>query len=260
MMMPTAFLSHGAPDRVLSKSASNSFLRGFANLIPRPIGIVIISAHWQTKNLKLTAPGKLLTQHDFYGFSHELQNYRYNPQQTEALSQLVVSSLESQGEPVTIEKRGLDHGSWSVLSLAYPEADIPIANLSLPKYNNYSRYISLGKRLADLRKQGILIIGSGSATHNLAELALHQPTPLWSHSFVKWLQKNVNTMNLTALADFYQQAPHAKRAHPTPEHFLPLLIVAGAAHKEKSELIHDSDEYSALNNSSFLFGDSSRNN
>lgn len=260
MMMPTTFLSHGAPDRVLSKSSSNNFLRSFANLIPRPTGIVIISAHWQTKKLKLTAPGKLLAQHDFYGFSHELQKYRYSAEQTEALSQLVVSSLEAQGESVTIEKRGLDHGSWSVLSLAYPEADIPIANLSLPTYNDYSRYISLGKRIADLRKQGILIIGSGSATHNLAELSLHQSTPLWSHDFIKWLQKNVNTMNLTALAEFYQQAPHAKRAHPTPEHFLPLLIVAGAAYNEKSELIHDSYEYSALNNSSFMFGNPPRNN
>jgi len=254
MTMPTAFISHGAPDRVLSNSKSNKFLRNFSRLVDRPKGILIISAHWQTKALKLTTTGELSALHDFYGFSQELKKYSYIAQQTEELSQLVIDSLNLQGESITMEKRDLDHGSWSVLSLAYPKADIPIANLSLPSYKDYSQYISLGKRLAPLREKGILIIGSGSATHNLSALTLNQPTPTWAINFVKWLQRTISTMDLAALAELYHKAPHAKYAHPTPEHILPLLIVAGAASKEKSQLIHDSYEYSSLNNSSFLFG------
>ncbi len=257
MKMPTIFVSHGAPDRVLSDSPSNHFMRSLAGLTSRPKGILIISAHWQTRALTLTASGKLTAVHDFYGFSDKLYQFHYNAQQTHELSQQVLGSLKEQGLSIAVAQRGLDHGSWSVLSLAYPQADIPVANLSLPSYQDYNDYVKLGQHLASLRAKGILIIGSGSATHNLRELSISSPPPSWAVDFVHWLHKTVSEMDLHSLAQFYQQAPFARQAHPTPEHLLPLLVVAGAATNENSKLIHDSYEYGSLNNSSFLFGKSS---
>ncbi|MEW6990841.1 class III extradiol ring-cleavage dioxygenase [Colwelliaceae bacterium 6441] len=255
MKMPTAFISHGAPDRVLNDSSSNLFLRNFASLFSKPSGIVIISAHWQTQVPSITTAGNLTAKHDFYGFSDELYRVNYQVEQTQALTQQVYRTLNQHGEKIDIIKRNLDHGSWSVLSLAFPEADIPVVNMSLPNYPKFAQYVELGKQLNTLREQGILIIGSGSATHNLSALSRDSTPPVWAEQFVKWLHHTVTQMNLDALANLYQQAPHAKRAHPTAEHYLPLLIAAGAASDEQSRLIHDSYEYSALNNSSFLFGE-----
>jgi 4,5-DOPA dioxygenase extradiol len=253
-MIPSTFISHGPPDRVLSQSAARNFLEDFSNLVSQPKSIVIISAHWQSDALALSKAGDLETIHDFWGFPEHLYQQRYNAKQSEELSSIVEQQLTDAGLSFHHQDRGLDHGAWSVLKLAYPRAQIPILALSLPNYKQPESYIDLGKALKPLRQKDILIIGSGSAIHNLRELSFNNTVPAWAKEFKAWLHKSVADNNYDALANLYKSAPHGGRAHPSFEHYSPLLVAMGAAFEESAQLVHDSDEYSVLNNSSWLFG------
>lgn len=253
-MLPSCFISHGPPDRVLHPSLARDFLLGFPKLIEKPKGIFVVSAHWETEGLHLSRAGELDTIHDFYGFAPELYRQKYPAKQTEALSQLVAEKLGKQNISFAWKTRGLDHGAWSVLALAYPDTDIPVISMSLPNYQDAHEYIELGKSISALRDQDILIMGSGSATHNLRELSMQNRVPEWAKEFISWLQEKVEQNDYDSLVNLYKAAPHARRAHPTFEHYAPLLVAMGAAYQQPSKLIHDSTELGSLNNSSWLFG------
>jgi 4,5-DOPA dioxygenase extradiol len=253
-MIPSAFISHGAPDRVIKQSSARSFLEGFARSIRRPEGIVVISAHWQTEGLCISKSGTLETIHDFWGFPSTLYEQQYPAVQSTDLTRQIEAQLNKSQLPYQIQDRGLDHGAWSVLTLAYPAADIPVITISLPIFQQGDLYLQLGQALASLRQNDILILGSGSAIHNLKELNFNEAVPEWAKQFKEWLHENVEQLNYGNLTQLYSAAPHGKRAHPSIEHYSPLLVAMGAALNEKPLLVHDSDEYGALNNSSWLFG------
>lgn len=252
-MLPSYFISHGAPSRPITPSPARDFLQSFSKGLSQPRGIVIISAHWQTSELRYTGAGSLDCLHDFAGFDPDLDRLRYRahgePWLCEAL-RLTLAEAKIFAQP---SSRGLDHGAWSPLSMMFPDAAIPVICLSLPNYSELSEYIHLGNALRSLREQDILIIGSGSATHNLYELSNLSTPPQWAQDFIHWLQATVLAHRLDELCQFRVLAPHAKRAHPTDEHFLPLLVAIGSATSGGAKLVHDSYEYGSLNNSCFSF-------
>lgn len=253
-VLPSVFISHGPPDRILGNAEAKQFLFDFSQRIKKPNGIVIISAHWLTRDLYMSKSGPLSAMYDFSGFSQQLYDIRYDTHQSEWLEEKVLSALQPHTPAVKSVERQLDHGCWSILKLAYPKKDIPVSVVSLPIYNDFNDYLVLGAMLKKLREDNILIIGSGSATHNLRELYLTNSRPKWADEFVSWLQQAVKNNDYHSLCNIYECAPFASTAHPSIEHYLPLLVAAGAAQEESTELIHDSYELGSLNNSSFFFG------
>lgn len=254
-MMPSLFISHGSPNRVLDKSAAKVFLENLAEKIKKPTAIVIFSAHWMSRDLEITNHEELQTIHDFIGFSADLHRIKYKAKQPKWLFKKVSHELNQKSIKYKVTNRGLDHGAWSVLSLSYPNAEIPVIALSLPIYDSLNEYLKLGEALKELRKDDILIIGSGSATHNLSKLSRNSSPDHWAIDFVTWLQKAVENKDYEQLTNIYSCHPSARIAHPSLEHYVPLLIAAGTAKNEEAKLIHDSYELGNLNNSCFKFGD-----
>ncbi|WP_096084990.1 DODA-type extradiol aromatic ring-opening family dioxygenase [Agaribacterium haliotis] len=261
-VMPSAFISHGSPQRMLEQSPARSFVEAFAKRLPRPRAILVISAHWQSEQLELTCTGEHSLQYDFWGFPPELNQVQYPARQSAQLSEILADNFQTQNIAVNWNRRALDHGAWSILKLAYADADIPVAAISLPTPKDAStatgsdmqQYYELGRVLKPLRKQQILLLGSGSATHNLAQLDWSGREQPWAKEFSQWLQQRVKARDDKQLCQLYHSHPLAQRAHPSNEHFLPLLVALGAAAGERAELIHDSMELGCLNNSSWLFG------
>jgi 4,5-DOPA dioxygenase extradiol len=227
--LPSLFISHGAPDLLISRHPARDFLAGLAATLPRPAGIVVVSAHWQTRGLAVSRPGRLATIHDFHGFPAALYEIDYPATATpELVGRLEQALAGAPLGPLQRAERGLDHGAWAPLALIYPRADIPVVQLSLPRAAPADLY-DLGRRLAPLRAAGILIIGSGGVVHNLMELARDgTPAPDWAVAFDDWVGERLAAGDRAKLFDFQRQAPQAFRAHPTDEHLLPLFIAWGA--------------------------------
>lgn len=255
-MMPSLFISHGAPDRVISQSPAKQFLHRLQESLPtKPKAIIIFSAHWFNETVMITSTGPVDTIHDMWGFPEKLYKVRYPANTPEWLHQSVSHALNDQRVVFQSVNRGLDHGAWSVLALAYPDADIPVIGVSIPIYQDFQKYIEFGQVFRRLREEDFLVIGSGSATHNLRELSHNPAPPQWAKEYALWLQKTVLANDYAALSNPYQVHHLTRQAHPTPDHYIPLLIAAGAAIHEPVRILHDSYEYGSLNNSSFLFGD-----
>jgi 4,5-DOPA dioxygenase extradiol len=229
MSMPTLFISHGSPMLYLEKDVpARSFLAGLGTLVPRPKAIVAVSAHWTTERPAVSTATRPETIHDFGGFPDALYRLHYNAPGDPALARRVA---ELSGA-VPVEEYGLDHGAWVPALLAWPEADIPIFQLSVQPYMSPAHHIALGRKLASLRQEDVLVMGSGSATHNLRRLVRghHElPPEPWAKAFDDWLADVVTKGDEAALANYRDQAPYAKEAHPTDEHFLPLHVAFGAA-------------------------------
>ncbi|EWH09276.1 Na+/H+ antiporter NhaA [Catenovulum agarivorans DS-2] len=258
------FLSHGAPNRILKAHPANDFLQNLATteLLTKAKAIVIMSPHWITKQLSISATGTLSSINDFGGFEPELYQQEYQAEQPQWLTDSVSDVLAKGKIDFSVVKQGLDHGAWTVLKLTNPNGQLPVLAMSLPVLTGFnpgedmSAYVQLGKKLSPLAEQGIIFIGSGSATHNLSRLSLTGKTSSWAVEFSHWLQQQVAENNLAALANAYQLNPHMQMAHPRPDHYLPLLVAAGIHASKKnmqSKLLHDSYEYANLNNSSFIF-------
>ena len=227
MSMPTIFVSHGAPTLILGGSPARAFLASLGKKLPRPRAIVAVSAHWDTDVPAVSLARQPETIHDFYGFPDALYRLRYAapgaPELAERAAKLTGAAHDAH--------RGLDHGAWVPAMLGWPEADIPIFQLSVQPAESPAHHIALGRKLAALRAEGILVMGSGSATHNLRALVRgggdSEPEP-WAQEFDDWLAETVEKGDEAALADYRAQAPGAVDAHPTDEHFLPLHVPYGA--------------------------------
>lgn len=253
MMMPTVFVSHGAPTLILEDVPARAFLAELGRQLPRPSAIVAVSAHWDTDVPAVSLARKPETIHDFYGFPEELYRLRYNAPGAPALAEKVAKLTGAAHD----HHRGLDHGAWVPAMLGWPEADIPIFQLSVQPGETPAHHIALGRKLAPLRQDGVLVMGSGSAIHNLRALvrgaASSEPEP-WAQAFDDWLADTVEKGDEGALADYRAQAPYAREAHPTDEHFLPLHVAFGAAGEgAKARTLHRSFTLGNLSMASYAF-------
>ncbi len=231
-MFPSLFISHGSPMLALEPGESGPALARLAAEMPRPRAIVIVSAHWESQELLVNANPQPETWHDFGGFPAALFAVQYPAPGLPELSIEVVALLNAAGLPArTNSQRPFDHGVWVPLSLMYPNADIPVVQVSLPSREGPALQTRVGQALASLRDQGVLIIGSGSITHNLRELDWHagpESVEPWAKVFRDWMIEKLASNDEVALHDYRAQAPNAVRNHPSDEHLLPLYFARGA--------------------------------
>ncbi|MBT2374757.1 DODA-type extradiol aromatic ring-opening family dioxygenase [Pseudomonas fluorescens] len=231
-MLPSLFISHGSPMLALQPGASGPALKRLAAEIPRPKAIVVVSAHWESQELLVTGNPAPETWHDFGGFPRELFAVQYPAPGQPQLAAQIVELLTVDGLNARIDnQRPFDHGTWVPLSLMYPDADIPVVQVSLPSRMGPALQTRVGRALASLREQGVLLIGSGSITHNLGELDWHagpESIEPWAREFRDWVVDKLVAQDEAALHDYRRQAPHAVRSHPSDEHLLPLYFARGA--------------------------------
>ena len=262
MRLPALFLSHGAPDLLFSDAPARTFLEGLiAQIRERPRAIVVASAHWETKGAQVTGSAQPRTIHDFGGFGPELQAMKYLAPGAPDLAARIQNLCAAAGIVCEINpNRGLDHGAWVPLAMMVPEADIPVLQISLQTHLGPSHHVRLGEALASLRDKGVLIIGSGSYTHDLAETFryrqdMHAPAPDWVSAFADWFDVNINERADARLTDYRALAPFAAKNHPTEEHLLPLFVALGAADKRDQVIkLHQSVTYGVLRMDAFAFG------
>ena len=229
--LPALYISHGAPP-LFEDAAWIEQLAGWADRLPLPTGILIVSAHWEAAPLSLSAvaPGNVV--YDFGGFDPRYYRMRYDTPEAGALAAEVLAALPDAWSVHQHASRGLDHGAWVPLKVMYPGATIPVLQLSLPTQKP-ADLLRLGAALASLRARGILVIGSGFMTHGLPfltpEMFYGNTVPGWSHEFDQWAAEALARRDLDELAAFRSHAPGLPYAHPTVEHFTPLFVTLGAA-------------------------------
>ncbi len=253
--LPTLFLSHGAPDVVLRDTPARSFLAGLAATLPHPRALVVCSAHWEEPAPLVESGAMPRTIHDFGGFPDEMYGLRYPAHGDPELATRITALLSGAGFAARTQDRGFDHGVWTPLLLAWPRADVPVVAVSLVSGGDGATHQRLGAALAPLRHEGVLVLGSGSAVHNLRELAPGRPPAPWAVAFDDWLVARCEAGDSDALAHWRERAPEARRAHPTPEHFLPLLVALGAAGPgARGRVLHRSWDYGSLAMTAVAFG------
>jgi 4,5-DOPA dioxygenase extradiol len=230
--LPVLFISHGSPMLALEEEPTTLFLRHLSGQFPKPDAIVVASAHWETSDPFITGTAQPETIYDFYGFPEALYELRYPAPGNPELAKRIKTLLTNAGFNTTIDPvRGLDHGAWDPLLLMYPEADIPVVQLSVQPSRDARWHYHLGKAIAPLRKENILIIGSGNLTHNLREAfrGHHTHTPSWVTKFSEWVANKIKMHDTESLLNWQNQAPYAHQNHPTTEHFVPFFVALGAA-------------------------------
>ncbi len=229
--MPALYIGHGAPP-LLDDQLWSSELAAWAHDLPRPKAILIVSAHWESAPVSLTASQAPLV-YDFGGFDEKYYRMTYATPDSTALATRI-AGLMPDTEPVHQHtSRGLDHGAWVPLKIMYPGADIPVVQMSLPTQDPY-RLLGLGMRLRELRDEGVLVIGSGFLTHGLPFLRdwrIDATAPGWSKDFDVWASEALARGDIDELARFKERAPGMPYAHPTVEHYTPLFVSLGAATK-----------------------------
>ena len=261
--MPVVFVSHGAPTLAIEDNDAHRFLRTFGMRLARPRTILVLSAHFDARVATVTAAESPQTIHDFGGFSKELYEMTYPAPGSPELANEVVGLLAAAGVPAMITaSRGLDHGAWIPLSLMYPQADIPVVQVSIDTRRGSAYHHDLGRHLAPLRDDGVLIMGSGGVTHNLRELAWdggHAATPQWAEAFNEWVAEAIAAGRIDDLLAYRDLAPHAARNHPTEEHFFPLLCALGAVSEDDHRArVHHSYTMGALSMDTYQFAKSAR--
>ncbi|MFF3495763.1 dioxygenase [Streptomyces sp. NPDC002795] len=225
--MPALYLSHGAPPLADDALWPGQLAEWSADL-PRPKSILMISAHWENAPLALGATETVPLVYDFWGFPEHYYEVTYAAPGAPQLAESVRKLLSGPGIPVQdVPDRGLDHGAYVPLVEMYPDADIPVLQISMPTLDP-ARLMDIGRRLAPLRDEGVLIVGSGFFTHNLAALR-HGGIPAWSSEFDDWGHRALEAGDVDALLDFTRKSPAGALAHPRTEHFAPLFVTMGAA-------------------------------
>lgn len=252
--MPALFLGHGSPMNAIEDNVWRQSWTALAQRLPRPRAILVISAHWETEGVAVTAGARPETIHDFGGFPQALFDMRYPAPGDPALAARVGQLMAP--EQVTMDPaRGFDHGVWSVLAPMYPAADIPVVQVSLPLGLAPARHYVLGQKLAPLRDEGVLILGTGNVVHNLRYWRSHDPRldAVWAR-FNAAVKDRIMAGEHDALADYVTLAPQAALSVPSPEHYLPLLyVLAVQAPGEPVEIFNDT-EGGAIQMTSVLVG------
>ncbi len=230
--MPVAFVGHGSPMNAIEDNHWSRAFRDLGSRLPRPSAVLAISAHWYTRGSAVTANERPPTIHDFGGFPEPLYQMRYPAKGDPELADRVVSLLGPGVASPSLDW-GLDHGTWSVLLHVWPVADVPVVQLSIDGRVAASRHVEIGRALAPLRDEDVLILGSGNIVHNLGDAFGRMrsgdvTTPAWAAEFDGAVVRGLQAKDPGALARLIE-SPEGRKAHPTPEHYLPLLYAAGAA-------------------------------
>lgn len=268
--LPALFLSHGSPMLALEPGAAGAFMQQLGPAIDaafgRPRAIVVASAHSLTREPALLAAERHDTVHDFGGFPDALYQLRYDAPGAAALAPRVAQCLRDAGLPVhVLPDGGLDHGIWVPLRYAYPDADVPVLPLAFPPDWSPQRLFALGRALAPLRREGVLVLGSGSITHNLRLVFSRrshertarddEPEMAESAAFRSWFAERSAALDWHALFDYRTQAPHAALMHPSDEHLLPWYVAAGAGGEGPALRVHASVTAGCLGMDAYAFGD-----
>lgn len=257
--LPTLFVSHGSPLHAVDPGGAGQAWYSLAEGLPKPRAILIVSAHWETTLPMLTGGARLETIHDFGGFPPQLYRIRYDAPGSPELAQEASALLQEAGLSASINAcRGLDHGAWVPLKWMYPERDVPVVQLSVQPQLGTAHHLEMGRALAPLAGRDVLVIGSGHVTHNLtdwfAARSGGEPLP-YVTQFSSWLAQTLAASDDEAIVGYREQAPFAARAHPTEEHFLPLLVALGAAGPgARAERVYESTEGAALAMDAYRFG------
>jgi 4,5-DOPA dioxygenase extradiol len=260
--MPTLFVSHGSPMLAVEDSAARRFLVDLGRRVPRPSAAVVFSAHYDARRTEITGAAEPPTIHDFGGFPPELYEIRYAAPGAPRLAERIASLLEAASLDAAVEpRRGLDHGAWIPLSLLFPDAGVPALEVSINSARAPEAHFELGRALRPLRDEGVLLLGSGGATHNLGLYFQaggrddsSPPLPFVAE-FNEWVAGAIGAGRYDDLARYRALAPHAAQNHPTPEHFLPLFATLGAAHDdERGRRIHSSYDRGLLSLDAYAFG------
>ncbi len=239
--MPLLFIGHGSPMNALATNPYTQALSALGANLPRPRAILVISAHWMSEGSWVTAMANPKTIHDFYGFPQALFDVQYPAPGSPEIAKLVgEADPKIHGDQ---EMWGLDHGTWSVLRHMYPQADIPVLQLSLDMRQPPEYHIQLGKQLSKLRDQGVLILGSGNLVHNLRTIRWEPQAPVyeWATEFDEWLKNKLAARDFTAVLNDFHKSQAGKLSVPTLEHYYPLHYILGAADK-KDELRFEYEE------------------
>ena len=233
--VPALFVSHGAPLFAVDAGSTGPALTQWGEALraqhPGLRGVVIMSPHWMARSVQVMTGPQPATWHDFGGFPPALYELQYPAPGSPALAQQVLGLLQAAGVAAQGDAaRPFDHGAWVPLMHLFPQADLPVVQVALPLGAGPAEVYALGAALRSLRDDGVLVVGSGSMTHNLSEFfgGAREPAP-YVLEFSRWIEQQLERGDLAALLDYRARAPHARRAHPTEEHFLPLFFALGAA-------------------------------
>ncbi|MBJ6725048.1 dioxygenase family protein [Geomesophilobacter sediminis] len=255
--LPALFVSHGAPSLIMDPCPTRDFLRGLGKDIGRPKAILSVSAHWTTQHPRVTGHPQPPTIHDFGGFSDELYRLEYPAPGDPVLAKRVLDLLRRGGiEGERDLSRGYDHGAWVPLLLMYPEADIPVVQLSVQPQLGPSHHLEMGQALHQLREEGVLVVASGATTHNLGDFfgrGVDTPPLSYAREFADWVKEAVASGRTEELLDYAQRAPQALRNHPSPEHFLPIFVALGSGGGGAGRILHDGYTYGAFSMAAFAW-------
>lgn len=253
---PALFVSHGSPMFALEPGLLGPHLQQVGRSLAGLAAVLVVSPHWQTRGVQVMTNPAPATLHDFGGFSPALYTLQYTPPGAPALAAEAARLLAAAGFDVALDAaRGLDHGAWVPLRYLFEDAGVPVFQVSLPVDANAASALRMGRALAPLRERGVLVVGSGSLTHNLYEFRQHVRDPEYAQAFADWVHAAVQRRDVDALVDYRRRAPHATRAHPTEEHFLPLLVALGASDpRDRVQRVDGGMTHGVLSMDSFGFG------
>jgi 4,5-DOPA dioxygenase extradiol len=261
-VFPSLFVSHGAPSLAIEKNDTVEFLRSLGAKLGRPRAILCVSAHWGTHVPTVSAATQPETIHDFGGFPEELYRMRYPAPGAPDVAARTAGLLKEAGIQSQVSpNRGLDHGAWVPLMLMYPEADIPVTQLSMQPQAGTAAHFRMGQALAVIRREGVLVLATGSATHNLSRIGSDGVIPEWAAQFDEWLYRKITGCDAEGLMNYRQLAPHSQLAHPTDEHLLPLFVAMGAgsdgtgSEKTCGQSLHRGWTHGSLSMAAYRFGD-----
>lgn len=251
-MNPSLFISHGAPNIIFSDLKSKKSIQNLKNILDTPKYIIIVSAHYVTKNLKVINPIANSLMYDFYGFEKELYEFKYNIKSDINLTNNLIEKLKNQGIDISIDENrtSYDHGVWSVLSLIYEKLEIPVIQLSIPISYSINELLNLGEKLKIFKNEALLIF-SGGATHNLSEMG-YGNTKNYAKEFNDTIKNIIENANVEELENISKDKNFYKN-HPTTEHFIPLLLAFGSAFNKKGESFNSEILYSNISMESFIF-------